>query len=169
MKYIPFALILTLLAFLGYVTMVPKPSLPPSMEGKPVPLLQLPIMGGAEGIRQTLSFEGHYTLLNIFASWCAVCIQEQPALLALQASSKLDIVGIAWRDKEDALHTYLSTYGNPYQTIALDPAGEAIIALGVTGAPESFLISPGGIILYHHIGVLTTDVIDQKLLPKLLP
>jgi cytochrome c biogenesis protein CcmG/thiol:disulfide interchange protein DsbE len=108
---------------------------------------------------------GKYSLLNIFGSWCIACKIEHPLLMKLQQKNILPIYGIAWNDKPDNLLRYLNKYGNPYKKTGIDMTGQAIINLGVTGAPETFLISPDGLILYHHTGALTEDVFNNKILP----
>ena len=41
----------------------------------------------AAGTRHALSaYKGHYVLLNMWATWCAPCVAELPALTKLQAS-----------------------------------------------------------------------------------
>ena len=169
MKYAPVAILILLLAFLAYMLIVPKPEKLSSMEGKTMPALTLPLLGSTSGKAQLLPIQGHYTLVNIFASWCPGCAQEHPALMALAAHKTIQMIGIAWHDTPEALTSWLNTHGNPYRTIAMDATGEAIIALGVTGAPESFFISPEGIILHHQIGLLTQETIDHHILPHLKP
>lgn len=166
MKYLPIVIITLLVCILGYVLYLPKvPGLSP-MQGKPVPSFQLPTLEGSKNnFITSKDFENQYFLLNIFASWCQACEAEHPALLYLNQKNILPIVGIAWRDSPEKLQSWIQEHGNPYTSIGLDTTGEAVITLGVSGAPESFLISPAGTIIYHHIGPLTQHVIDTIILP----
>lgn len=104
-------------------------------------------------------FKNHYVLLNFFASWCSVCVAENPQFLELSKDKRLDLYGIAWRDSKDRLKEWLANNGNPYKKIGFDSEGKTNIDFGVTAVPETFLISPKGIILYHHLGpVLKKDL-----------
>ncbi len=163
---LPLFIFTCIVLFLGYVLFLPKPQPLSHMQGKPLADFNLPIFNDPnQAILASSSLRGHYTLVNIFASWCQACTFEHPNLLYLAQNSDLAIIGIAWRDKPENLTQYLKQHGNPYRTIALDAKGEAIINLGVTGAPESFLISPEGIIVYHLAGPLTQEIIDSTILP----
>ena len=57
----------------------------------------------------------------------------------------------------------LSQNGNPYQWNILDKERSLIFDLGVTGAPETFLIDKNGVVRYHHIGDINPQLWQQKL------
>jgi cytochrome c biogenesis protein CcmG/thiol:disulfide interchange protein DsbE len=63
-------------------------------------------------------------------------------------------VGLAWKDKPDELREWLAELGNPYSIIADDRAGRTAIDLGVTGAPESYVIDRQGRIRMKHVGAI---------------
>jgi cytochrome c biogenesis protein CcmG, thiol:disulfide interchange protein DsbE len=107
-----------------------------------------------------------FVLVNVFASWCAPCQIEHPRLMEL--SRHLPIYGIAFGDKAAAVHKMLSARGNPFARINDDPNGTASVAWGVTGVPESFLVSPQGQIVWHFAGPLTELQTGQivQLLPR---
>ena len=106
-----------------------------------------------------------YSLLNIFGSWCLTCQIEHPFLMKLKENNVLPIYGIDWKDTPENLAKYLKKLGNPYKSIGDDVEGKAAIDLGVTGAPETFLVSPEGIVLFRYAGPLTEEVWNLKILP----
>lgn len=108
---------------------------------------------------------GQFTLLNVFASWCIPCRIEHPLLMELKESKQITIFGIAWKDREDKLQQWLKKDGNPYHKIGKDDNGKVIVQLGVTGAPETFLISPEGKILYRYAGPLNKAIFTEEILP----
>ena len=55
--------------------------------------------------------------------------------------------------------------GDPYTLIGDDPDSRAAIALGVTGAPETFIIDAAGVIRYKHIGPITKENWNKQLWP----
>jgi cytochrome c biogenesis protein CcmG/thiol:disulfide interchange protein DsbE len=100
------------------------------------------------------SLKGRVTLLNIFASWCITCRVEHPVLLKLAKERRIEIIGLAWKDKPDELKAWLEDLGNPYASIADDRTGRTAIDLGVTGAPESYVIDKKGRIRFKQVGAI---------------
>ena len=92
-------------------------------------------------------------LVNLFASWCVPCIAEAPVLAELRRQG-VRIDGIAVRDSAADLQRFLRDNGDGYDRIGGDAAGQAQIALGASGVPESFLIDGAGVIRFHHVGAI---------------
>ncbi len=121
---------------------------------KPMPAFDLAAFPD-DGKRVTSeSLKGRVTLLNIFASWCITCRVEHPVLLKLAKEKRVEIIGLAWKDKPDELKEWLAELGNPYTTIADDRIGRTAIDLGVTGAPETYLIDKKGRIRFKQVGAI---------------
>ena len=94
------------------------------------------------------SLEGSY-LLNVWASWCITCLVEHPYLMELDKKG-VNIVGLNYKDEKiDALN-WLEKYGNPYELIIHDLKGTLALDLGVTGAPETFLIDDGRVVAHYQ-------------------
>ena len=104
-------------------------------------------------------------LLNFFSSWCEPCKYEAEYLEVL--SNKIMIIGIAYKDKETDVYSFLNNFGNPYKKIGADTNGETAINWGVYGVPETFLIDKDGIIILRHAGPITKEVMFNEILPKL--
>ena len=129
------------------------------------PVTQLPAPGGKGAGFATSSWHGKPYLINFFASWCAPCRAENDALLELAHAQHIPIIGIACKDKPQAVAAFLAKQGNPYKTVAADADGHAAIDWGLTGIPESFLIDADGVIRLHADEPLTDAFINQELLP----
>ena len=71
------------------------------------------------------------------------------------ASNRKRPSGIAW----------LKQFGDPYLLSAFDSTGRVGIDYGVYGVPETFLIDKQGVIRYKHIGIVTPEIVRDKLLP----
>ena len=94
------------------------------------------------------TLEGSY-LLNVWASWCITCLVEHPYLMELDKKG-VNIVGLNYKDEKiDALN-WLEKYGNPYELIIHDLKGTLALDLGVTGAPETFLIDDGRVVAHYQ-------------------
>lgn len=131
--------------------------------GKMLPEFALPQLEG-DGDLTAKDIAGEYIIVNIFASWCSVCRYEHETLNEI-ATAGIPIVGVNWRDDRQRARDLLSNLGNPYRQVIFDKHGELVIALGVTGAPESFLIDPEGRIIHHHVGPLDGTVFARDILP----
>ena len=102
------------------------------------------------------SWQGQAYAINVFASWCAPCQIESPAVARL--ATYLPVIGINFRDTE--AQGFLDEYGNPYTVIGVDSTGEISLKLGVQAIPETFIISPEGVIILHHRGPIFAN--DMK-------
>jgi cytochrome c biogenesis protein CcmG/thiol:disulfide interchange protein DsbE len=99
-------------------------------------------------------------MVNFFASWCVPCIAEAPVLLDLQKRG-VKIDAIALRDDPDDIRGFLANHGDPFTAIGSDPVGEAQIAFGSSGVPESFIVDSRGIIRYQHIGPIEPGQVPE--------
>lgn len=132
---------------------------------KPLPSFSLPKFGAQGETVSSGDLQGRVSLLNIFASWCIACKVEHPVFVKLTAEKRVAIYGLAWKDKPDALKDWLDELGNPYVAIADDANGRVAIDLGVTGAPETYVIDRRGRIRYKHVGVIDEYVWRETLEP----
>jgi len=110
-------------------------------------------------------FTGRKHLVNVWATWCAGCRQEHEFLLQVAKQNVVPIVGIDWKDELPLAQRWLSELGNPYVATGFDVEGRVAIDYGVYGAPETFLVDEHGVVIYKHVGILTNEVWQNKLLP----
>ena len=166
-RFAPLALLLVVVVALVWRLATPEDTTVPSkLEGKPVPAFNLPAaLPSKPGLAATDLATGQPRLVNIFASWCVPCITEVKVLQDLERRGVV-IDGIAVRDRSEDVAAFLARNGDPYQRIGSDTQSQLQIALGSSGAPESFIIDGKGIVRYQHIGPIErSDVpmILQKL------
>jgi cytochrome c biogenesis protein CcmG, thiol:disulfide interchange protein DsbE len=105
---------------------------------------------------------GQITVLNVWASWCQGCQEEHDFLLGLQQKG-VRIAGIDVFDRDDAARRYLEEQGNPFAMLGVDDRHELTAMLAVRSIPQSFLIGPGGEVLWH-----TEEGLDNDLTAELL-
>ena len=139
--------------------------LPSVLIGKPAPDVPLPLLQNSRAELALDAYRGHPLLVNFFASWCAPCRAEAPALEHL--SNQISAIGIAYKDRPQDTLQFLEQYGNPFVAIGRDDDGRVGMTWGVYGVPETYLIDPSGQIKWRHAGPLTRDVITTQLLAKL--
>ena len=165
MKRLIFFLPLVVLAglallFAGYALKNDPTVKPAALVGKPTPDLTLPPLAGGEPVKLREALQGKPAFINTFASWCAPCVQENPALLAMEAQGAR-IIGIAYQDEPHASKLLLTRLGDPFALVLTDRDGRAGIDLGISGVPETFLVGKDGVIIAKHIGPLTPDAADD--------
>ena len=115
--------------------------------------MQVPMMVGDRLYR--------FRLINIFGSWCYACLVEHETLMALKAQNKVELIGVAWRDSKKEVLQWLEKNGNPYHAIRFDPEGDFVIEMGVTGAPEIFIIDEKNAIIFHQKGPLRPSILSM--------
>ena len=81
-----------------------------------------------------------FTVLNIWASWCAPCRSEHKHLIRLSYNKNSKIIGLNYKDKIDNAKSFISELGNPYDYILLDNKGFISIDIGAYGVPETYII-----------------------------
>jgi cytochrome c biogenesis protein CcmG/thiol:disulfide interchange protein DsbE len=122
--------------------------------------------GIADSDLLTGAYKGQVVAINFFASWCIPCRAEHPLLKKLNAETGIPVLGLAWKDKKEALQGFLNELGNPYARIGTDDTGRiGIVDFGITGVPETFIIDKQGIIRDRIGGPLSDDLIETHLLP----
>jgi len=121
-------------------------------------------MDPAQGLSRE-DLRGGVTLVNFCASWCAPCREEQPALMALARQPSVILDGIAYKDKPVDSRNFLARIGSPYRHLAVDRDGTTAINFGVYGVPETYVVDGTGHIRYRHVGPLSEQDVDRKVLP----
>lgn len=106
-------------------------------------------------------------LVNVFGSWCVSCVIEHPTLMRLSREGAARIYGVDWRDTPEDGRAWLARYGDPFEKVGVDAQSRLAIDLGVTGAPETYVVDREGRIRYKHIGPITDDVWRDVFTPLL--
>lgn len=135
--------------------------------GKPAPQFSLPGLFDDSAPLQTQALRGHWSLVNVWGTWCQECRAEHQALLQIKQQGRVPIFGIDWKDDDEQARAWLAELGNPYERVGADREGRVAIDWGVYGAPESFLINPAGTVVYKHVGALTSQIWQQEFLSRL--
>jgi cytochrome c biogenesis protein CcmG/thiol:disulfide interchange protein DsbE len=172
---LPLAIIALLFALFGKrlidVEHGRDPNLIPSvLLNTPMPEFALAgLPGRGDGLKtaglKTTDLKGRVSLVNVWGSWCVACLQEHPTLIAIAKEGAVPIHGIAWRDSPERSLTWLREHGDPYALVGQDPDSRVAISLGVTGAPETFVVDAEGVIRYKQIGPITPEVWRTTLAP----
>ncbi len=146
--------------------------LPSALIGKPVPASAFAALSGlladgkpVPGFTHEDLAKGKTSIVNFWASWCGPCVDEHPLIAELKITSGLEIFGVNYKDDPAAARRFLGRYGNPFTAVGTDADGTTAIDWGVYGMPETFVINGRGEIVYKHVGPLSPEAIETKILP----
>jgi cytochrome c biogenesis protein CcmG, thiol:disulfide interchange protein DsbE len=161
-----FLAVLAIVGLLGYGLLKKNPN---NLEiGQPIPDRSLPMLSG-DGTRTIADYQGKWVLVNLWASWCAPCRQEAPALERFYRSERahdFTIVGIDSQDLSDDGARFVREYGLTYPQLH-DGAGDLGHDYGTVGYPESFLVDPHGDIALIQRGTVSSSYLDSQVRPLL--
>lgn len=121
--------------------------------GEPVPGIEAVTLDGSR-----FSFEqtrGEWVLVNFFATWCVPCRQEHDDLIRFhERHAELGdgrVVGVIYSDSTGAVERFVAENGGGWEMLT-DPDGRVSLEFGVSGVPESFLVTPDGIVAAKLVG-----------------
>jgi cytochrome c biogenesis protein CcmG/thiol:disulfide interchange protein DsbE len=134
------------------------------LSGHAVPKFAVETLDGETLTSRDLA--GKAVIVNFWNSWCPPCQQEHPALTEFYARHNDDqnfaLVGIVRDDTKAATERWIKKHGDDW-TIATDPGGKAALAFATRGQPETFAISPDGVIVGYQFGPSSVDDLEQLL------
>ena len=110
-----------------------------------------------EGATHTLAdWKGKVVLLNFWATWCAPCREEMPALDRLQAElggDDFEVVTIATgRNAVERIDDFYAEVGVENLPVLLDPRQQVAREMGVVGLPVTVLIDREGREVARYLG-----------------
>ncbi|MBC7781847.1 MAG: DsbE family thiol:disulfide interchange protein [Proteobacteria bacterium] len=164
--WLPLVGFVVLVAFLAVgLTLNPR-VVPSPLIGKAAPAFRLPTLADPQRQFSVSDAQGQVWLLNVWASWCAPCLEEHPLIDALSKQG-VPVYGLNYKDKQDAATAWLARHGNPYVLSVVDANGRVGIDYGVYGTPETYLIDKQGVIRFKHVGPLDPALVERTLLPMI--
>ena len=145
---------------------------------KPLPAFALADLMQPEQLWTAEQLKGEAFLLNVWGTWCPTCNAELGYLTELR-NQGVKIVGLYYELPRDPafdapfsltslqqdVSQKLAQHGDPYQFNILDLERSLSLDLGVSGAPETFIVDADGIVRAHHIGDINSQVWRSKLAP----
>ena len=170
---IPLVVVIALVAAFWRGLFLNPGEVPSPLIGKPVPEFSLPTLHDPALTFSSDNLKGQISLLNVFGTWCPGCHDEHPLLVEWSKSPPygVPVYGLNWAmhqpSERAAAIKWLQRVGNPYAAIGYDESGAVIMDWGVYGAPETFLIDAQGRVRLKHVGVLTEEVVQNKIVPAI--
>jgi cytochrome c biogenesis protein CcmG, thiol:disulfide interchange protein DsbE len=115
----------------------------PGRIGKPAPLFVM--SDGAQTVDLS-KLRGRVVVLNLWATWCAPCIEELPSLLEMQRRMpEIVVVAVSIDQDPDVYHKFLTDHH--VNLVTVRDADMKVNALyGTAQIPESYVIDRQGIV-----------------------
>jgi len=137
---------------------------PVAVLGRPAPADVLPDLDG--GRVDLAGLRGTAVLVNFWNSWCQPCQEEAPALATFYARHAGEpgfaMVGVVHDDTQEAVSRWVAAHDIGW-LVALDPDNVAALDFGTTGQPETYAISPSGVVVGKRAGPSTLDDLERLL------
>lgn len=121
--------------------------------------------GGVAGLAQ---WKGKPMVVNFWAPWCAPCVEEMPALSALQSEfgpKNLQIVGIGI-DSPSNIRQFAAKYKIAYPLYVAGTSGTELsrqFGNQAGGLPYTVLLSVDGRVLKTYLGKLKMDELRRDI------
>ncbi len=137
-------------------------ALPEMLEGKPAPAIHLKTLEGKTFRLE--DYKGKPVVLNFWATFCEPCKAEHVSIqrTAQAFGERVQFVGIVYQEPPEVAAAYLKRTLNTFPQLD-DPSSERAIAYGVSGVPETFIISAEGIVVRRIISIVNAQRLRQEL------
>ena len=110
-------------------------------------------------------FHGQVLVLNFWATWCPLCMEELPSLITMQDKLRargVVVLGVSIDVDADAYHHFLKQRGVNFLTVR-DPEQKIAGLYGTSGWPETYVIDRQGVLRRKFIGAVdwsSPDVVE---------
>lgn len=145
--------------------------------GEPAPPFSLPDLFDEEKMHVLDEYRGRPVILNFWASWCAPCRREMPALQ--ETAARYEEAGVlllgmnqTYLDDLAAAHAFVEELGLTFPQTRDDNGSVGAGAYRVVGIPTTVFITPDGHVAHIQVGemsleqitTLTERLVDGRLL-----
>jgi thiol-disulfide isomerase/thioredoxin len=112
--------------------------------------------------RRLSSYRGTVVVVNFWATWCAPCRQEMPALQKVAASEPgVVVLEVDLMESGDKARSFLDSLGLDRLQPVLDTDGETTRRFGVLSLPSTFFVDATGVIRHLEFSAMTEDEIRR--------
>jgi thiol-disulfide isomerase/thioredoxin len=131
--------------------------------GRAAPELRLPLAGGGEV--DLAEYRGKVVLLNFWATWCAPCRTEMPAIEQAYQQHRergFEVLAVDIQERDEDVLEFLREVGVSFPS-AIDSVGESVRRYRAIALPTTILIDREGVIRDIRLGPLTESMLQERL------
>lgn len=101
---------------------------------------------------------GRWVLVNFWATWCAPCVAEMPALqaIATERSDRANLLLINLREPIEAVRAFALEHAI-IAPVLIDPPDSVMLDYGIVNLPQTFVIDPNGVVVHRQFGPIERD------------
>jgi len=115
-----------------------------------------------------VNIEGKTLLINFWATWCVPCREEMPGLQRLSDNldpERFSVIGISVDEDHNLIREFMLQYDIRFPNFQDEKFRLASDLLGIKTYPETFIVSPRGVITQRISEALPLDfsIIEQSL------
>jgi thiol-disulfide isomerase/thioredoxin len=112
-------------------------------------------------------FQGQIVVVNFWATWCAPCVREMPALQEF-ARENPEVVILSITDPNDGqtvedIQAFIEKYELTDVQIGLDEQSRLKGFMSVVNLPTTYILDEEGVVRFRQIGEITLDDLDYYL------
>lgn len=136
-------------------------------QGKIIPAFEQTELFDEARMLTEADVKGEISIINVFGTWCPPCAVEHPVIMDIAETGRVRVIGLAWQrnnSREDAVR-WLKRLGDPYELVIFVKYAGLVSALGVTKAPETYLLDKSGRLIHRHDGQMSWQVWEEDFLP----
>ena len=162
--FVPVLALVALVGLLAGALVWNIANVPEPLVGREAPAFDLPQLHDPDARFTRDDLVGRPALVNVWASWCATCVQERGTLVQLERMG-IPVYGFNFRDTREQAIDSLARGADPFTVVGFDPMGRASAEWGAHATPVTFLVDRHGMVRFKHVGPLHADLVSRHLLP----
>jgi cytochrome c biogenesis protein CcmG/thiol:disulfide interchange protein DsbE len=165
---VPVAVVIVICAFVIVVLATREPAVNRIADSPLVGRAAPPLVGQTlDGSTFDLAdHRGEWVLVNFFATWCGPCQREHDDLSAFHdrhaAAGDASVVSVVFDDTTEDARAFFEEEGGTWPVVVGDQ-GDIALDYGVIKVPESYLVSPDGVVVKKLIGGVTQEFLEELL------
>jgi thiol-disulfide isomerase/thioredoxin len=128
----------------------------------PRPLPEVALLGMDDATRSLSDYRGGWVVVNFWATWCAPCRTEMPALDRLAGTGTTVVTVATGRNPVPAIERFWTETGIADLPVLRDPTSELSRGMGILGLPVTVILNPEGQEVARLLGDAAWDAPEAK-------
>jgi len=128
----------------------------------PRPLPEVTLQGLDDAPRSLSEYRGGWVVVNFWATWCAPCRKEMPALDRLAAGGTTVVTVATGRNPVPAIERFWAETGIAHLPVLRDPGSELARGMAILGLPVTVILNPEGQEVARLIGDAAWDAPEAQ-------